>query len=256
MKNLIFRFLAVVFTVLQFAGCMDFPSSEYDLKLPEAPEIWVSVLGQPHWRLEWLDPGGNKRTADISPGGGKKVELPVTWANPVTAWPYWPGHNLIPGFFKPAGGLFPFDVDGESLILSWKAGLDTVFYWELASAYGQNEKKIPANFDWQRFRELFTSGDLKEDVSKDPWLIDWHFVAEKTMSSSFDRRRLVPEKTQPMTIPVSHGYWYGTSPFAEPLFFPENETPEFQIRSGVNVWFSAEGILRVSDKTWVFTEFK
>jgi len=255
MKTSFFRFLSVFFAVFQFVSCVDFQPSGYILNLPETPETWVSVLGHPHWRVEWLDPGGNKRTADISPGGSLRVNLPETWTSPVTAWPYWTAHNLIPGFFKPAGALFPFDADGERLNLSWKAGLDAVFYWELVSAYDHNALKIPANFDWLRFRELFKEDTLNEEVRKDPWLVDWKSVAEKTISSSFDRRRLVPEAANPVNIPVSHGPWYGTSPFAEPLFFPEGETPAFPTRPGVNVWVSAEGILRVNGNVWVFTRW-
>jgi len=241
---------------MQLVSCVDFHSSGYILKLPDVPGAWVSILGYPHWRVEWLDTGGNKLTADITPGGSLKVILPETWVSPVTASPYWPAHNLIPGFFKPSGAIFPLDVDGEYLNLSWKAGVDTVFYWELAAACNfQNEKKIAANFDWLRFRELLKDETLKEEVRKDPWLIDWKFVAEKTMSSNFDKRRLVPEASKSMTITVPHGPWYGTSPFAEPLSFPENETPVFPIRPGVNVWVSLDGILRVDGNIWVFSEY-
>jgi hypothetical protein len=225
------------------------------------------LLGEPHWRIEWFDQNGQRRTADILPSKTYEIDLPATWTNPITAWPYWPGHNLIPGLFKPAGALFPFDVsdqkrsDGGNLCLSWKAGHDTVFYHELALICDGGVKN-PANFDWPRFRELFKSGVLNEAVCKDPWLIDWHFVAEKTMESSFDRRRLVPESVQSVNIPVTPGPWYGTSPFAEALIFSEDETPVFPVRSlasaggGVNVWLSAEGILRCSGKTWIFTAWE
>jgi hypothetical protein len=253
MKNFIFRFFAVLVVSVQFFCCADsFPSS-YVLALPDAPEPWISLLGPPNWRLEWLDPGGKRQTADILPGQSVKIELPVTWANPVTAWPYWPGRNIIPGLFKPAGALFPFDVSGETLRLSWEAGPDTVFYWELAFANNErNYSKIPANFDWLRFRELFTSGDLNEAVRKDPWLVDWRSAAEKTTASNFDRRRLVPEAAESTAIPVHSGPWHGASPFAQPLSFAENEPRVFPVRPGLNVWISQEGILRVSGKTWVF----
>jgi hypothetical protein len=255
MKLSIFKLAAVLAASLQFASCGDFLSSRYIAALPKAPESWVPLLGEPHWRLEWLDPGGKKQSADIFPGRNVEIDLPVTWANPVTAWPYWPGLNLGPGLFKPAGALFPFDVSGGYIHLSWKAGPDAVFYRELALANGENGSKFPANFDWPRFRELFDEGALNERARKDPWLVNWRSVAEKTIASNFDRRRLVPEVSESMTIPVPSGIWYGTSPFADPLHFAEDSIPVFQIRPNVDAWISAEGILRCNGKTWVFYEF-
>jgi len=252
MKNLFFRIFAVLVVSLQFVCCGDSFPARYALTLPDAPDRWVSLLGPPHWRLEWLDTGGNRKKADILPGRSMTIELPTTWANPVTAWPYWPGHNIIPGLFKPAGALFPFDVSGETLCLSWEAGPDTVFYWELAAANEQDTAKSPANFDWPRFRELFQEETLNEAVRKDPWLVDWRSVAEKTITSSFDRRRLVPEAAEPTAIPVPSGPWYGASPFAEPLSFTEGDPPVFPVRPGLNVWVSPAGILRCTNNAWVF----
>jgi hypothetical protein len=249
--KLLFKLSAVLALSFQLVCCGDRLSSGYTVKLPETPESWVSLLGEPDWHLEWLDPDGKKRSADILPGKTIKIEIPITWENPVTAWPYWHRHNLIPGHFKPAGALFPYDVNGKNLNLSWTAGPDTVFYWELALANDDKETKIPANFDWLRFRELFETKVLSETVCKDPWLVDWRSVAEKTINSNFDRRRIVPQGFESVKIPVGSGPWYGSSPFAEPLFFNEDEIPVFPVRPGINVWISGEGILRCSGKTWV-----
>jgi hypothetical protein len=253
MKLLVFKFLALLLA-LPLVCCVDFTSSVYSVVPPEAPEAWVSLLGEPHWRLEWLDKSGSRRIADILPGKSMEIEIPVTWANPVTAWPYWPDYNLPAGIFKPAGALFPFDADGGRLCLRWQAGPDTVFYWELAIAGGQNASKIPANFDWPRFRELFNEEALSEAVCKDPWLVDWSSVAQKTISANFDRRRLVPEVSESVNIPVDCGVWYGTSPFSAPLYFEEGQAPVFPVRSGFNVWISSNGILRCNGKTWILSQ--
>jgi hypothetical protein len=249
MKFNFFLFPALILFPL-FVCCGELTPSSYTIIPPPLPEEWVSLLGEPHWRLEWLDKNGTRRTADILPGKSAEIEIPVTWANPVAAWPYWPGHNLPSGIFKPAGAIFPFDVDGNKLCLSWKAGVDTVFYWELALASRQNTAKFPSNFDWPRFRELFNDETLNEAVRNDPWLVDWRSVAEKTISSSFDKRRLIPEAVESVSISAGSGPWYGTSPFREPLYFDENEKPVFPVHSGLNVWISHEGILRVSGKAW------
>lgn len=251
MKANIFR-PAVAVLALQLACCGDRFPSGYKLEFPRAPEPWVSLLGEPHWRVEWFSPGGSRLTADVPPGGSLEIELPVTWTNPVTAWPYWPGLNLFEGAFRPAGALFPWELGGSCLRLNWEAGPDTVFYWELARAGGTDDSKNPANFDWPRFRGLFKSGEIDRAVSRDPWLVDWRSVAEKTAGGNFDRRRLVPQAADLVSIPVSSGPWYGASPFAEPLLFEEGQAPVFPVRPGLNVWICREGVLRVYGEVWVF----
>jgi len=252
--------LTIIFVIsAQLISCADRFPSGYKLEFPETPEPWVSLLGEPHWRLEWLDTNGQKQVKDHPPRGSQnqiELELPVTWTNPVTARPYWPEHNLFAEVFKPAGALFPFDANGDYLNLSWEAGPDTVFYWELALANEANYSKIPANFDWLRFRELFTAKTLSEAVCENPWLVNWRYVAEKTIASNFDRRRITAETAVSFPIPVFEGPWYGTSPFAKPVLAEKGEIPAFPVCSGVNVWVSASGILRVNGKTWVFTELK
>ena len=232
--------------VLALACCTERFPSRYVLELPQVPEPWVSLLGEPNWRVEWVTPDGRRQTADYTPG--MEIEIPVTWANPVTASPYW--HNVLANTFKPCGALFPFDAIGGSLRLSWDAGIDSVFYWELV--YANNQNRIPANFDWPRFRELFQSGVLSEAVLEDPWLVNWRTLAERTAESNFDRRRIVPEAAELKSFPVPAGLWYGTSPFAAPLFFEAGEQPVFPVRPGINVWISEKGILRVNGNTWMF----
>ena len=258
MKNFYFKLTTVFVLALQLFCCRDLSPSKYILNLPKPPEIWVSLLGEPCWRIEWFAPNGEKQTVNIQSAGNFEVELPVTWTNPVIAWPYWPTHNLSPCVFMPAGALFPFDIKENTLNLSWEVGPDVVFYMELALACANEQKssKIPSNFDWPRFRELFHDETLNKDTCEDPWLVNWRSVAEKTISANFDKRRLVPEKTEPMTIPVPLITWYGTSPFVKPLLFGENEDVVFPARPGINLWVSEDGILRVNGKTWVFSKIK
>jgi len=225
------------------------------LKLPAPPEAWVSLLGEPSWQVEWTGTDGESRRAELKSGENLEVEIPITWTNPIIARPYWPNRNLSPGIFMPAGALFPFDVKKDTIRLTWEAGHDAVFYMELAVLDGKKDSKIPANFDWPRFRELFKSGGLSEEVCKDPWLIDWRSAAEKTMSGNFDKRRLVPEKTEQIAIPVPSGSWYGTSPFASPIT-AENGVGFFPVRSKTDVWVSSNGILQANNNTWFLSKLK
>jgi hypothetical protein len=256
MKILNFKLTFVFVLALQLICCRDMCPSKYTLELPKPPESWVSLLGEPSWLIEWIAPDGQNKRAELTNRSNLEIELPVTWTNPIIALPYWQEHNLSPGIFKPAGALFPFDVENDVIRLSWEAGVDAVFYRELAFANKQDLSKIPANFDWQRFRELFYEKTLNDDVCEDPWLVDWQSAAEKTISANFDRRRLVAEKTESKTIPVPAGQWYGTSPFTKPLSFSDNEAAIFPVRPGFNLWINAKGILRVNGNTWVFAENK
>jgi len=254
MKNLNFKLAIVFVTVLQLVGCRDICPTKYVLVLPKPPETWVSLLGEPSWRIEWYAPNGEKQRAELQSGKNLEVEIPVTWTNPVIAYPYWSEHNLSPGFFMPAGALFPFDVEGNTLRLSWSAGKDVVYYMELVLANNDKSSKIPANFDWVRFRELFHDETINKDVCEDPWLVGWRYVAEKTISANFDKRRLIPEKTESLNVPVPSGPWYGTSPFAKPLLAENNATVAFPVRSGINYWVSKDGILRINGKIWMLSK--
>jgi len=253
--------LTALALTLVFASCAERSPSGYILEFPEVPAAWVYLLGEPHWRLEWINPEGQKQTADYPPAGngkieGIEIEIPITWTNPVTAWPYWPGFNLPPNTFKPAGVLFPFDTNGNYLDLTWEAGPDTVFFWELALASSENTVRNPANFDWPRFRELFKSETMNEAVRQDPWLVNWRSLAERTIASNFDRRRIVPEAVQLREFSVPKVTWYSTSPFAEPVAFTDEEPQFFPVRPGLNIWISTEGILRVNGNSWVFSAWK
>ena len=242
---------------MQFENCSDFLPDRFVVTLPQLPESWGGLLGEPSWRLEWFNSEGIKQITNVSPteAANLEIEIPVTLANPVTAWPFWPEFNLVPGHFRPAGALFPYDVSGNNIVLSWKAGVDAVFYKEIGDANrAADGTRHPAHFDWPRFRELFESDILNDAVIADPWLVDWHQEAERTAASGFDRRRLAPQPGEPLSIPVPASRWYGNSPFAAPLAF-EGGIPEFNVRPGINVWICEEGILKIDGKTWVLQKY-
>jgi hypothetical protein len=146
--------------------------------------------------------------------------------------------------------LFPFDVNEGVLSLSWEAGVDAFFYRELDLAAGKTSSRIPKNFNWPRFRELFNDETINESVRSDPWLVNWRRVAERTIASSFDRRQLVPEQKEGISIPVTKGPWYGASPFAEALLFGDEAV--FPVLDEVEIWISSQGILRCNQKAWIF----
>jgi hypothetical protein len=230
------------------------------LDFPEPPAAWRELLGAPQWRVEWISPGGVKESAVLAEGAG--IDLPQTWASPVTAWPFWPRRGIGPGIFYPAGAVFPFDASGGGLRLSWRGGVDALVYWELAAAHaalrsagtedGAWASREPRNFDWPRFRELLEDPAVSEEVRLDPWRVDWKTVAAGIVSSGFDRRRIRPEAREEIRVPVSPGPWIGASPFAAPLAFGEGEAPAFPAGPSPGSWFSPAGTVRCNTETWIF----
>jgi hypothetical protein len=113
---------------------------------------------------------------------------------------------------------------------------------------------LPENFDWPRFRQLFDDPSINAEVCADPWLADWRVIAEKTVLSGFDKRRMVPEPRGTLKVPAGPGPWAGTSPFAAPLFFEDD--PVFPARPSADTWVSAAGLLRCNTETWIFYQWR
>jgi len=246
--------------------------SSFALELPVLPQAWEAVLGSPCWRIEWVNEDGRKEAMTVQGKGEWNIVLPQTWASAVSAFPFWPGKGLGPGIFKPAGAIFPYDVSGRSLVLSWQGGIDAVLYWEMARVCGgtgqESEEspekaasperaavtRLPMNFNWPRFRRLFDDPSLNAEVRADPWLADWAGIASKIVQSGFDKRRLVPEARSALEVQAGPGPWIGVSPFAAPLIF--ETTPVFSVRPTADTWVSAEGVLRCNSETWIFIKMR
>jgi hypothetical protein len=252
-------FAGIIILMILLAGCDDSPiPSSIEPVLPALPAGWKEILGEPHWRFEWLSDNGIWQKVDISPGTKTPgLSPPNEWTTPVLAWPYWPAWGLIPGMMKPAGALFPWDASGGSLRLGWKGGVDAVFWKELAAAERLTdaaEKRIPWFFDWPRFRELLENGNIPDSVRGDLWLADWKEVARKTVLSGLDRRRITAMKFQQIEIPDLEGSWAGSSPFAAPMDAPPGGPLCLDVTDEASTWVSSAGVLKCSAKGWVLIE--
>ena len=153
--------IGVAILLVLLAACSHRPiPALYQPLLPELPEQWQEILGEAHWRLEWLSEDGVWQEWEVPPGAqSPRISLPAEWTTPVLAWPFWPEWNLPAGIMRPAGALFPWDSTGEKLRSSWMGGVDAVFWKELALAYGAQYRSDPTSpsrppwfFDWPRFR--------------------------------------------------------------------------------------------------------
>ena len=237
-----------------FGGCDSSPVRQSCLPvLPELPSHWEDVLGEPLWRVQWIDSTGSWRKWEGPGSELPDLSLPCEWTTPVVAWPFWPRRSLIPGMMRPSGAFFPWDLQGNELILSWKGGVEAVFWRELAEASdSEAERRLPWHFDWIRFRELLESEDVPESVRLDPWLVDWKELGKKTVKSGFDRRRIRPRNFSGLEVPGLEGRWIGSSPFAPPLDAAEDGLLCLQVTESVATWVSSGGILKCSTLGWVY----
>ncbi|MDR0497455.1 MAG: hypothetical protein LBH42_07570 [Treponema sp.] len=258
-----YYFLLILAFVVLLAGCSEGPiNSSYQPVLPAQPEHWQEVLGEPHWRLEWVNESGVWQECDLSPGSVMPgISLPNEWTTAVLAWPFWPSWNLTPGQMRPSGALFPWDAAGGKLRMSWMGGVEAFFWKGLAAADRPNpasdpksplaDGRLPWYFDWPRFRELLSGENIPEAVRQDPWLADWKEISRKTVLSGFDRRRIVARKFTVLAIPGLDGVWAGSSPFASPLTVPSDSPLLLNTDETPDTWVSGSGILKCSSAGWV-----
>jgi len=229
--------------------------ASYQPVLPPMPSHWREVLGEPHWRLQWLEDGGVWQTLALKPDNEPQgIPIIPEWTTPVLAWPYWPERGLLPGAMRPAGALFPWDASGGRVNLSWKGGIDAFFWQELAIAERNTQAvggRIPWYFAWPRFRELFESENISEAVRYDPWLADWREISRRTVQSGFDRRRITTRQVTEIAIPDLDGFWIGSSPFAAPLEVAPGGPLVVNAADTPDTWVSSEGILKGSKSGWV-----
>ena len=252
MKHTIF--FGVLFCTVLMASCDNSPiGSSHRPVLPVLPSNWNEVLGEPHWRLEWIGEGGSWQEWEGPRGAEPEISLPPEWTTPVLAWPFWPKAALVPGLMRPAGAFFPWDAADGKLILSWKGGVEAYFWKELA-ANAAAMGRLPWYFDWPRFSELLESEDIPENVRLDPWLVDWRELGRKTAESGFDRRRIKSRTLREQIIPGLDGRWIGSSPFAPPLDAPEGGPLQLMAGELSDTWVSAGKILKCSASGWVLIE--
>jgi hypothetical protein len=229
------------------------------LEFPPLPAAWTDLLGEPRWLVRYY--GGDGREASLEGEGA--FSLPPSAAGPVFAWPYWPVRRLEPGDFRPAGGILPYDgrppdgaADSRRLSLSWQGGVDAWFYRALSGAIsGEGDVKVPSggmNFNWPRFRTLFSDPSVPQEIQEDPWRADWEDIAESTVHSGFRKQRLKAVETTDLPVPVHPGPWISASPFTPALEFGTGPRV-FPVGPGpaVSIWYSAQGILHCSGESWM-----
>jgi hypothetical protein len=242
---LVRRFIAAVFAV-GLAACGRIIDVPYRLVMPDLPPGWQTVLGSAYWCVEWIDDAGITRKAEVAPSTSFAVTVVNDASSPVLAYPYWPERGLIPGDMKPAGALFPWDVHGNKIALSWRGGVDAVLWRELSRA--GNAKREAASFNWKRWREAWNDGSFSTAAVLDPWLCDWENIATKIAASGFDKRRVVVINYPRLILSGDtwQGVWYGSSPFDTGTSATPGEPLSLPVAPRVSTVFNATGLIRYS----------
>jgi hypothetical protein len=163
---------------------------------------------------------------------------------------------------RPAGALFPHDAEGSRLVLRWEGGVEAIFYRALnraaQSAEGQvNQLRQGVYFDWPRFRALMSVADIPANIREDPWLADWQTMAEKTVRSGFDRRRIKLQDREELLVTIpSDGPWIGASPFTAPLPWKSGDSVRLRVNSEVDTYISPLGALRCTLGAWIWLPYQ
>jgi hypothetical protein len=246
---------AVLVAALLAAACESgLNGNEYALRPPELPAGWSEVLGEPSWVVDWVDHSGSMREEVCDNLDRIKITPFAGEYTPVSARPFWPEKGIRAGVFYGAGAIFPLDFDGSEIKLSWQGGIDAHFY-KLLAAEGNN-KRLPNNFDWKRFRELFTTGKIEKEALANPWLADWKSAAKLTAESSFSTSRIKARKRHYLiaTIPEG-GRWIGTSPFTKPFDWQAEDAVQIAMADDVEFFFCLSGTLRCGRLVYTFRPF-
>ena len=137
--------------------------------------------------------------------------------------------------------------------------MDAFFWKELAKnedkQTGSGTPRLPWLFDWPRFRELMESENVPVEIRQNPWLADWNSIAERTVESGFDRRRIRAEVKVEISIPSPSNLWVPSSPFGEPINTIPGEALVLLVKDDPETWISKSGLIRSHKEAWIFIPF-
>jgi hypothetical protein len=252
--------LFLIILCLPFVSCEPSPMPEaYRVQFSPSLSLRMELLGEPHWRLEYYDSKGNFCQKEVAKNevANMALSLAQEWPGAILAWPYWPEKALAAGVFCPAGALFPLDISGDKIILSWEAGVEAYFYRELEKAQALNTgtNRMPAFFDWKRFRSLLRENS-SEELRLDPWLADWKDIAEKTVRSGFRQSYVKTAARATINVIIPHnGPWLAASPFRLPQYWEENEEVSLLIPARPEIFVCPGGRLSVSENACIWVPY-
>lgn len=178
---------------LAAASCSWFSgTARVAVRLPEPPEHWRRAFPELEFLL--VAPSGE------SIPGGLRLPKEPNW--PVQAVPLARGARL-----RPAGALWPWDLDGQTLVLTWEHGPAA----EVFAALVREGVDVTA-LDGERLLEQMAARG-----GEDPWVLDLSHLASRLAVGEFrvTDLRALPRRDLQLQLPP--GGWLLDSPFRPAL---------------------------------------
>jgi hypothetical protein len=213
---------------------------ELRLRFPRLPDSWRETGADFRFELSYRDDSGKELRLDAAPGETRAASIGRR-AQVFVARPYVRGF-IETGILKPAGAVYPEEVSGRELSLTWEGGPGA----ETAALLAKAGYPI-GSFDWRRFRAeaLARAGD--------PWRLDPVSCARSVLEGGFSSSCLSPEPLVPTAVPLPGGGLFpaGTilasgSPFAPAARCDGSASVGTFCRPGVQYLFNARWMIAFS----------
>lgn len=183
--------------------------------------------GSLSWNIKWLSPEGKIESKRLDYTDSIQT-IPIEFARnrttPVLAFLEVNERQDI----LPAGSIYPVNISGNSISLSWLNGISAQVLMDLLTKTNQpaeDAQHFCNYFNWQKFQE-----DFAKRVDE-PWLVDKEKITEKLCTGSFSVSVLKEAKTYKCAIQHDSLEWicppYGDGKPLHPgeeAFFPLGET--------------------------------
>ncbi len=211
-----------------------------DCLLPDMPDAWCDRDWSQGYRLVWRGPDGSVReTLNRGETGIVSVVVHRYGNLPVVVYPE--------GGVLPAGGIIPWDLDGEGrLNLTWEHGWVALLLFRLSS--------VGPVSDALNVRRLLD--EVLLESGGDPWILDMDYALRSLTYGRFNMYSLAYLPVYEPAIPAEPGEWHSDDPFLDPVRVGDDGllVPVLP-GAGLHRFRSREGgciDIHVTDKGWTW----
>jgi hypothetical protein len=218
---------------LVLAACGRFgPLAELSVVIPEPPEAWARAFPDLTFVLTFPDCSGKGQSLTVGdPSQPVGIACPKLGNTPILAYP---DADLAAGLLRPAGGLYPVDLQDlggvPRLELSWRGGCLALIFARL-SQRGLDTSRINS----RRLAQYI-------DRHPDPWVLDLDGVVEKLILDDFSAYDIEPLSARDVSMCPGAGEWFLESPLIPPSKLADGEVLALKgLSIGAHAVFSVQG---------------
>ena len=203
------------------------------IETPCRPESWQGLEAL-IYEISWKDETGRDRVAAVDEGQAFLISLKRGARQAILAIPRCGGME-----FKPAGALYPFDLDDIPSEGIPSPNPDTMKL-SFGSGYPSATARLIEDGGYDPWvYPLEKLGSIRETKGRDPWSLPPWKAARSLMEGSF-RISAFPAATNSFTLPAD-SKWWPESPLC--LVDSEGETRTARLSEGIHVFFGETGKL-------------